>query len=419
MAVVVDGVSSGNLIPPAFRERGIEVIHLASSAKVLAKRAADFRREHYVFALHRDAGLSAVCEELRHDRWNVVAVVAASEFGVITTDEIVHELNLNGLKLNGNAKATSRRRRDKEQMIAAARACGVPTIPTIPIRIAPSTSQLIQEAGWRDVTLVVKPAMSAGTDSVTVVETPAQAEEAVTRLLGSENKLGSRNETVLVQQFMEGREYVVDTVSHDGRHRVIDVWYTAKGVYNGRHFVPEYTESLPAEHDRRKWLEEIAFKLLDALGVRFGAGHTEIIWSDKSGPCIVESAARVHGGGFPRFAQELWGSSQVSELVRSYATNTLPPAPERCPERTLRIVELISYQDGTLVALPGARVVRALPTYFSDVLPTPGERVQVTVDAFTSPGVVVLAGRPEDVERDCSHIRRLERDRCLMAVEGG
>lgn len=47
------------------------------------------------------------------------------------------------------------------------------------------------------------------------------------------NGLGSVNEGALVQEYLDGMEYVVDTVSRAGAHRVCAIWEYDKRSING------------------------------------------------------------------------------------------------------------------------------------------------------------------------------------------
>lgn len=66
---------------------------------------------------------------------------------------------------------------------------------------------------------MVKPVQSAGSDDVFLCRSLDEAEVAFNRILGKTNGLGLRNEAVLVQEFLVGKEYVVDQVSRDGIHK--------------------------------------------------------------------------------------------------------------------------------------------------------------------------------------------------------
>lgn len=60
-----------------------------------------------------------------------------------------------------------------------------------------------------------------------------QAREAYDMILGHNNLFGEVNEMVLVQEFLQGSEYVVDTVSVNGEHKVVAIYYYDKRVVNG------------------------------------------------------------------------------------------------------------------------------------------------------------------------------------------
>ena len=67
---------------------------------------------------------------------------------------------------------------------------------------------------------VVKPVQSAGSDDVFLCNDSDEAKIAFQRILGKRNGVGLVNDSVLCQEFLEGKEYVVDQVSRDGVHKV-------------------------------------------------------------------------------------------------------------------------------------------------------------------------------------------------------
>ena len=53
------------------------------------------------------------------------------------------------------------------------------------------------------------------------------------KINGAINGLGVVNEGVLIQEFLEGKEYVVDSVSRDGKHKVMAIWEVRIGGGEG------------------------------------------------------------------------------------------------------------------------------------------------------------------------------------------
>jgi hypothetical protein len=66
--------------------------------------------------------------------------------------------------------------------------------------------------------------------------------------LGKVNKLGTVNHTVLAQEFLTGKEYVIDHVSRDGMHKLVAIWEYDKRPVNGAAFV-YYGERLMKSND--------------------------------------------------------------------------------------------------------------------------------------------------------------------------
>ena len=71
---------------------------------------------------------------------------------------------------------------------------------------------------------VVKPNMSAGSDSVFLCHSLDDTLRAFRAIDGAHNGLGNVNEGALCQEYLSGTEYVIDGVSRDGVYKVIAIW---------------------------------------------------------------------------------------------------------------------------------------------------------------------------------------------------
>ena len=85
--------------------------------------------------------------------------------------------------------------------------------------------------------VVVKPIESGGSDGVHKCDNLDQVKAAFDNVNGAINALGMVNEGILVQEFLDGSEYVIDSVSRDGVHKVVAVWVYEKRSANGADFV--------------------------------------------------------------------------------------------------------------------------------------------------------------------------------------
>ena len=113
----------------------------------------------------------------------------------------------------------------------------------------------------------------------------AEAREHFDFLNSSDRWCGAQNRGVLLQEFLEGTEYIVDHVSCDGVHKTTMLWMYDFQEVNG-HRVCIAQRPVPFD-DAMAELVAYTRQCLNALGVRNGASHTEVMWT-SGGPCLVE-----------------------------------------------------------------------------------------------------------------------------------
>lgn len=182
--------------------------------------------------------------------------------------------------------------------------------------------------GW-SFPLVVKPTASAGTDGVQVVDSADQLVAAVEKSLGIVNALGRYNERLVVQEYVQGVEYVVDGCVYGQSWRAADVCRYEKDLVNG---VPVYRSLTWLNRDAIpdvNRLEAYVSAILPALGVHVGCFHAEFFRTVDDW-VMIEIGLRPHGGGHPRFTEMVTGTSQIElELdcvaAGGLASGALPP----------------------------------------------------------------------------------------------
>jgi biotin carboxylase len=154
----------------------------------------------------------------------------------------------------------------------------------------------IPQPKWEDNTtlsfpVVVKPADNCASRGITIVKDSLQLEKAI-----KVAKNNSSNGTYIIEEFIDGKEYSVDTIVYKG------VVYPA-GI-SDRIFLPKdnyaiqdgsITPSfLPEETQKRiYWIMQ---DCADALGVKWGALKGDVIISLNNQICILEVTARLSGG---------------------------------------------------------------------------------------------------------------------------
>ena len=219
------------------------------------------------------------------------------------------------LGLAGNSTESSAVRRDKYLMQQALTSAGLRSIRSI--KTSNLTDLLAFAESIGSESFVLKPLRSAGTDGVHFCRTQEELKSAFKNLLGSQAHFGEVNNEVLVQEFIEGREAVVNTASAGERHAVSDVW-TYHKVVNAGAPVYEHTR-LAVELDTELQAAVVyALAVLDAMGIKQGPAHAEVMITN-TGPVLIECAARPMGGGFPQdLIRECLGHTQVEWAIDSY-----------------------------------------------------------------------------------------------------
>jgi biotin carboxylase len=313
--VIVDPISTGGNIAAEAARRGYPLV------AVWDKELSDINRTHvpscarsltYHAQVDEKETIKETAEAVKTavGDLELAAVICGSEAGVTLADALSVELNV---RTNGNSAG----RRDKKVQQELVRGAGLRSV-----RQAGGTklSDIKEFLSSEPMPVVVKPVESAGSDGVKLCHTIEEAEEHFTLLMTSQRKVGSQNASVLCQEFLKGKEYVVDHVSRDGVHKTTMVWMYDKRKANGGDFV--YYGMVPVDVQSKEAQEMIPYVrgVLDALGMKNGPSHGEVMMTQR-GPCLVEMNCRAHGGdgAWDPLARELTGGfTQVNGSIDSY-----------------------------------------------------------------------------------------------------
>lgn len=254
------------------------------------------------------------------------AVFPGAELGVRLADSLSDALGL-----ESNIFELSAARRDKYLMGETLRNAGVRAVKQVKATTwAEAEDFILNELKPSPFEVVLKPLESAGTEDVILCLSMEQAEKTFHSILGKINGLGIENNAVLLQEYLEGDEYVVDTASRNGQHKVIAIWKYDKRRVNDAAFVYFGLSVTPAVGVVNE-LIEYQFKVLDALGIRNGPAHGEVKFC-RGSPVLIEVGSRCHGGegAWVPIANKCVGYNQVDAAIDSYLD---PEAFNKLPER--------------------------------------------------------------------------------------
>lgn len=306
--VVVDPLSTGSEYPAAFRSAGVETVGVLS----LSPPAEPFRNSWHPENLRHvhvfDGNAAALAETLRP--YEPECVIPGAECGVELADALV-ELLVPG---TGNVPELTAARRDKAAMAAAVRAAGLPHIAQIGSADPAEIDRWLRDHGLVGRPIVLKPPKSGGTDDVHLVPPGADWRPVFDQLYGRVNIDAIVNDLVMVQEYVEGTEYLLDSYSVDGEHSLIDACRYTKRPYGDCIGVYDMVDFLPPDDPAVRTAWPYLSQVLDAVGIRNGCCHSEVILSPQ-GPRLVEVNARPAGGGHQMITELATGSNQIVRTV--------------------------------------------------------------------------------------------------------
>ncbi|WP_198395888.1 ATP-grasp domain-containing protein [Brevibacterium antiquum] len=336
-------------------------------------------------------------------------VCAGSEYGVDSAAELADQL---GLPHHGRDAQLARR--DKAAMHLQLTRHEIDSLDT---HVADSISSLEQIVDrLHNAKYVVKPRDSAGSDGCTIVGRE-DVLAAGTAIWGKANLMGQTNHEVLVQEYAEGPQYIVNTVSHERTHWLTDMYAERIDEIAGLPTV-RHTDSITTLGETEQVLVDYVFQCLDALEIRDGAAHTEVRLTER-GPVLIEVNSRIMGPCLlPDPYMLAFGYSQQHILTEKILRpaefeNRLSSA--YSPSQTLVKVFLRSHKPGVLNAIPGLRVMRRLPHFHSVAwMPPVGRELQDLTLTTGYMGVAFFVGENKaEVMNSVEAVHELE-DRGLF-----
>ena len=421
--VVVDPFSTGALLARKAAELGYEVVRVLSDGDspiasfVSEGLSVDFVATVTISDTSKRAYDDAA-DELRKLPFRLTALMAGAETGVLAADELSTRLNL-----RGNGVALSKARRNKFLMGERVRSTGTRAVAQKIVKNLEEAKEFLD--AYKKFPVVVKPLESAGSDDVFKCQNREDVKVALSKIVGTVNGLGARNDAALIQEFLKGDEYVVDSVSKNGIHKVTAIWVYDKRRINDADFV--YfgmrlldSSGLTSEEEREIASRLVTYsqKVLEALHFKNGPSHMEIKYDLQSGPCLVEVGARCHGGegSWVALAEACVGYTQVDVTFDAYGLTKkdfmkdVPSVPPPLKKFGVELFFVGQVSGMVRSTAPATNFIKSLPSFHRiEWQLKAGDFAPLTVDCFTRPGSAQLIhASKEQVLKDCDLVRSLE-----------
>jgi hypothetical protein len=272
--------------------------------------------------------------------------------------------------------------------------------------------------------VVIKPVSSTSTGEVTFCSSDEEISRAFRDLVGTNHPSGDKNTKVLAEEQLDGIKFGVNTVSWDGKHRLAELWRYHNIRVQGAGRVYDSACLCDRPDEILMPLVRYAFKILDALGIRYGPAHTEVMLT-KKGPLIIDSVAQVTSDIPPDLIVTCAGQSQVDLTVQAYSDPVAFLAGIDTPYRISRHMiqkYLITGYDGAPSGENSTRdtVANLKNCVRGDLVSGISDwHVHRTMDRMTGPANVFLIHKDERIVlADYRAIREYERNHEPVHPEG-
>ncbi len=219
-------------------------------------------------------GILEICKQFKPDG----IMTMATDMPMRSIAYVCEKLNLQGISVDTSIVATDKVamiKRLKEKDVAS------PLFYT-----ANSILDLENFAQYIEYPCIIKPADSSGSRGVSLCNSFEELKKEFNYSI--EN---SKNNSVIIEEYMRGDEVSVETFSKEGVAYVLQV--TDKVTTGAPHFV-EIAHRQPSKYANDNAVLELAKKAALALGIDNGPSHIEIMVT-KNGPKIIELGARMGG----------------------------------------------------------------------------------------------------------------------------
>lgn len=336
---------SGRAFCAAAKARGLRAIMLTVDPTRYRYLAED-GVQYQVLDTGDEAAVLGACRGLAGS--GLAGVTSSSEYFIAMAAEVAARLGLPG---PDPVAVRVCRAKDRQRDLLAAAGVAVPRYRVITRDGQPAVAAA-RELGFP---VVVKPATGSGSVGVRLCVNGREVSVAVSDLLTrtADERGTPITPVVLVEEYVRGAEFSVETLD--------DVVIGVTGKHLGP--PPFFVETghdfpAPVPDSVRDALASTALAALAALGLGWGANHTELRLG-ANGPMVIEVNPRLAGGMIPAVVAAATGIDLVDACLARAVGASFPLVDHR--HRAAAIRFLVARGPGELAAIHGLSQACRLP----------------------------------------------------------
>lgn len=256
------------------KDMGLETHVFAWATDDVGEKIADY---FYPISITEKTLILDKCREIEIDGICTIA----SDLATITVSYVAEHMGLAGNTIETSLVSTNKHEMRKRFKMN--------NDPSPESRMVASASELnIDELKYP---LIIKPVDRSGSRGIYKVQKVEELNMAIEKA-----KEQSFQNKVLVEEYVEGKEYSVEYISFEGRH--IFLAMTEKYTSGAPSFIETgHIEPSEADTNLLKQVKKVVEHALNSLGITIGASHAELKIDDQGNINIIEIGARM-GGDF-------------------------------------------------------------------------------------------------------------------------
>lgn len=348
---------------------------------------------------------------------NPLLIVAGSERGVILTSKLSNDLGLLGTPIENLDAMTLKDKMHERLAEAGLRHIKGKVVTSIDEAIDFYDSESLKE-------VVIKPVYSFCSVGVRICLDKQEMIDSLKEIFSKNNAYGAENTELLVQERINGNEYIVNTTSCAGIPRLISMWKYEKIKTSQGAIVYDTIKSVNNLNLGESEMIEYAYDVVRAIGIEYGPVHGEFM-IDEKGPVLIEVNCRPAGLSMKsEYLDKIFGQHDTDSILDSYLN------PERFEEQRKRLYNppgngtvklFIAPEDILARSAPILNFMPKLNSYYDSTFHKiqETELFVKTEDLNTTCGLVFLLSEDANtVDEDVEFLRSIEKSAFELILSG-
>lgn len=359
------------------KEMGLDVVVVDMNPDAIGFNVPDIEKE-----IISTIDIQAVISAAKSHKIDGIMTLA-TDMPMRTVAAVAKEMNLIGIDEETALKATN-----KAEMRKALQLNNVPIPKFYVVRNKDEYKEVVKQF---HVPFIVKPADSSGSRGI--IEVKDIHNETLVIQAYEYCHPFSKVGDVVVEEYMEGPEVSVETLTVNGECHVIQI--TDKLTTGAPHYV-EMGHSQPTMLSKEiaGQISNVAKAANKAIGIKNGPSHTEIIVT-KEGPKIVELGARLGGDNITTHLVPLSTGVDMVECCIKIALGEIPDIKKKWNKGSA--IRYFDQKSGYIKAIDGIEEAKKIPGIKQiSVVHGVGENITEVTSSGSRIGFVIAQGLNEN-----------------------